>query len=210
MPGRDATHDTRAPTLPRYDDPYVLTYPTAILFLGSAALAFLTAGLVGWARWLVYGSDMFDLIVHVEELDQSMQFTGNVSAFALPFAIALLVTTVGHEFLHGLAFRDRGYDVEYGIIPTLGVVYTAAPEQFQPREDLFAVGLAPLALITVLALPLVFVPVPHVALTASLVLILNTAGSIGDLYMCWQLWRLPADTKLYDLDMRRTLVFEPR
>jgi hypothetical protein len=54
-----------------------------------------------------------------------------------------------------------------------------------------------------------FVPVPIVALAAAFVLVLNTAGAIGDLYATWRLWRLPEGTLLYDVDIRHSYVYEP-
>jgi len=53
------------------------------------------------------------------------------------------------------------------------------------------------------------VPVPIVALTATFILILNTAGSIADVYLLWRLLQLPDDTLLYDMDIQQMYLYEP-
>ncbi|MFP9059990.1 DUF3267 domain-containing protein [Natrialbaceae archaeon A-chndr2] len=71
------------------------------------------------------------------------------------------------------------------------------------------VGSAPLVVISAVCVPLLFVPIPGVAITAGFVLVLNTAGAIGDLYALWRLRGLPEGTLLYDIDIRRSYVYEP-
>lgn len=91
----------------------------------------------------------------------------------------------------------------------MGAFYVAAFGQFQRREELFPIGIAPLVVVTAVFAPLLAVPVPVVALTALLVLVVNATGAVGDLYLLWRLWRLPEETLMYDTDLRHWYVFEP-
>ncbi|WP_340674438.1 DUF3267 domain-containing protein [Natrinema zhouii] len=70
-------------------------------------------------------------------------------------------------------------------------------------------GLAPLVSIAIVATPLLAVPVPSIAVTAYMVLVINTTGAVGDLYIIWCLRRMPEGTLLYDVDLRHMYVFEP-
>jgi len=88
-----------------------------------------------------------------------------------------------HELTHGLVYRYLGYQVSYGVAPQLGAFYAAAFHQFQQRSDNLVVGIAPLVVLNVLLLPLLFVPIPLLAFAAFIALLFNTAGAAGDLYL---------------------------
>lgn len=205
-----ASEDDTEPRIPAgYAPPYLVGYPTLVLLLGSFALGLVAAGGYGLLVWFVQGPQLFETFVEVTQQNGVTVATGDISTVVGPFVVAILVTVVIHELLHGLAFKLYGYDVEYGIIPAKGVFYTAAVGQYQMRSDLFPVALAPLIVITVVAIPALFVPIPTVAITAYFILILNTSGAIGDLFITWQLWRMPPDTLLYDCDLQCMYAFEP-
>lgn len=202
--------DTGPPSAPAgYAPAYQVRYPTVVLLLGSFALGLIAAGSFGWILWEVHGAEMFAPIVDIETDGASFAISSNLLGLAIPFGVALVVIVVVHELLHGLTFEHLGYDVEYGVILRKGVFYTTALEQFQEREQLFYVALVPLFLITIVGVPLLFVPHPLVTMTAYLALILNTSGSIGDIYMTWRLWRMPRGTLLYDTDIENMYAFEP-
>ena len=197
------------PTPSGYADPYRVEYPTILLFLGSVALGLLAAGLFGWLLLQVQGPAVFSVIFTFDEVGNGFQVTADLGLVAIPFVSAIVVTVIIHELIHGLAFRWHGYAVNYGFLPSKGAFYTAAIGQYQQREHLITVGLAPLVCISLVAIALLFVSVPLLAITAYFVLILNTAGSIGDLIMTWRLWRLPTHSLVYDTDITRMYVFEP-
>lgn len=192
-----------------YTEPNELEYPPLVLFGGSSALALLAAGLFGWLLWQIQGPAAFSAIIVVEELETGTIVTQNLTAVTIAFLAALLVTVVIHELLHGLAFTWFGYAVSYGVVLRKGAFYTAALGQYQQREQLVVVALTPLVVLTAVAIPLLFVPVSLVAVTAYLVLILNTAGSIGDIYMAWRIWRLPPESLVLDLDLNRMYAYVP-
>ena len=62
----------------------------------------------------------------------------------------------------------------------------------------------------VLSLPVPLSTVlPMLAVAAFFGLVLNTAGSAGDLYIVWRLGRYPPGTLSYDADIRHMYVFVP-
>ena len=212
-----ATHPTTStpepsPSLPPtpegYAEPYEFSYPTVLLIAGSSLLGSGTAVAVVALLTLVHGPETFTFF-EVSVDGETTTYAMDLTALAVPFLMALVVTTIVHEGLHGIVFRYYGHDVTYGVVPSMGAFYAAVFGEFQRRDDMLRVGSAPLVVITAVCLPLLFVPIPMVAITAGFVLVLNTAGAIGDLYALWRLRRLPEGTLLYDIDIRRSYVYEP-
>ena len=197
------------PTPDGYADPYAFEYPTAVLLIGSVLLGIGSTVGFGALLLLIQGPEVFPAFAEVPADGEASTYVIDLTALAVPILVALIVTAVIHELLHGAAFEYHGYDVSYGAVLTMGAFYAAAFDQFQVRADLLRVGLAPIVVVTVVCIPLLAVPAPTVALTAAFVLILNTAGSIGDLYAVWYLRRLPRGTITYDVDISHSYVYEP-
>jgi hypothetical protein len=74
---------------------------------------------------------------------------------------------------------------------------------------MFAVALAPLCVMTAALLPLLAVPIRAVVIVAFMMLVLNTGGAVGDLYLVWRLLRMPRGTLLYDVDTNNMFILEP-
>ncbi|WP_254810144.1 DUF3267 domain-containing protein [Natronosalvus amylolyticus] len=212
-----ATHPTSStakpsPSLPStpdgYAEPYEFSYPTVALIVGSSLLGIGTAVAVVALLTAVHGPETFTFF-EVSVDGETTTYAMDLTAIGIPFLIALIATTVVHEGLHGLAFRYYGHDVTFGFVPSMGAFYAAVFGEFQRRDDMLRVGSAPLVVISAVCVPLLFVPIPGVAITAGFVLVLNTAGAIGDLYALWRLRGLPEGTLLYDIDIRRSYVYEP-
>ena len=125
------------------------------------------------------------------------------------FVVTVAVVTALHELVHGIVLRFQGYDVSYGVVPRMGAFYAAAFHQFQHRDETRLVAIAPLLVLDVLLVPLVFVPIPMLAFAAFVGFLVNTAGSAGDLYVAWRLQRYPPGTLVYDADIRHMYVFVP-
>ncbi|MCU0490178.1 MAG: DUF3267 domain-containing protein [Chloroflexaceae bacterium] len=112
-------------------------------------------------------------------------------------ALVLAGQVVLHELMHGLFFwlfsRARphfGFKGWYA--------YAAAPGWFFPRGQFLVIGLAPLVLITLLGLLLVLVlPGPWLPLPL-LVVVMNGAGSVGDLVAAVWLLRQPSSALFQD------------
>ncbi|WP_255171539.1 DUF3267 domain-containing protein [Natrononativus amylolyticus] len=206
----DTTEPSETPPEPEgYAAPSEFSYPTVVLVVGAGLLGVASTVALVVLLSAVHGPEAFASVYEMTTDGDTMTFAMDLTAIIVPFVVALVVTTVVHEALHGAAFAHYGYDVSYGVIPSMGAFYTAVFGQFQKREELLRVGLAPLVVITAVCVPLLAVPVPVVAITAAFVLILNTSGAIGDLYATWRLARMPPGTLMYDVDIRHSYVYEP-
>jgi hypothetical protein len=122
---------------------------------------------------------------------------------------ASVATLFLHELIHGLVLRCHKHRVSYGLDIGKLIAYTAAFRQFQPRDHALASALAPLILINLTMLPLLAVPNRYVVSIAFSVLLTNTPGAVGDIYLAWRLLHLPRHALLYDLDPASMLVYLP-
>jgi len=191
-----------------YSDPEQFSYPMIAIMIGSGLLGIVASLIFIGLLVRIQGTEVFTFYeVTVEE--NITTFTMDLAAIGIPFLVALVTTVVIHELIHGLVFRLYGYEVKYGVIPSMGAFYAAVFGEFQSRDELLRVGIAPFVVITAICLPLLAIPVNIVAVTAAFVLILNTAGSIGDFYLVWRLQKMPHKTLFYDLDIRHMYVYQP-
>ncbi|MCI0393704.1 MAG: DUF3267 domain-containing protein [Chloroflexi bacterium] len=121
----------------------------------------------------------------------------------------VLLGVLVHEAVHGLAYRLLGYRVTFGANLRLFAAYAAAFGQFQKRNHNLVVALAPLLVITAVMVPLLAAPDHTVSLVALAMLLFNTGGAVGDLYLAWRLLRWPAAALLYDVNPKTMLVYLP-
>ncbi|WP_132057036.1 metalloprotease family protein [Halorussus amylolyticus] len=194
LEGSDPEHPEPPDPPEGYREPTTFSYPTPWLLVGSFAL------LVGAAAG--FGALMAE-IRGVTSLEISFGPNGIA-------VVALLVvgTVVVHELIHGLVSRALGYRVRYGLALNMGAAYAAAFGQFQTRRDNLLIALAPVVVFTVVLVPLLAGPL-RIALAAFLVLVVNTSGAVGDLYLAYRLARMPEGTLLYDADLRHSYVYVP-
>jgi hypothetical protein len=128
----------------------------------------------------------------------------------LIIVLAIVLMFVVHELIHGMVMRVFGYQVSYGIGWHMGGFYTAAFQQFVTRDHAIIIALAPLLVITPLGLVvMLLLPVWFGVIVALMVVICNTAGAVGDMYLTWRLLWLPCATLLYDVSIQRMLIYEP-
>lgn len=167
------------------------------VFLAVASLIALMASIV------VFGALLWFLQGRPEGGSVSFGLGGIVAVF-----LVCLATYLVHEAIHGLVFRLLGYRVSFGFAAHVPAFYTAAFGQFITWRDNLLVGVAPFIVITAVAVPLLAAPLP-VASVAYLVLLVNTSGAVGDVYMSWRLWRLPPETLCYDADIEHSYAFDP-
>lgn len=133
----------------------------------------------------------------------SMNFSissGNLgSAFLslLTLVIVVVVMLFVHEGFHGLCFwiftKTRPLFAFKGFY-----AYAAAPEWFLPKGQYLITGLAPLVGITVICVALMFVLPVWWMSPLVWMLVLNTSGACGDLWMVFWLLRLPSDVMSRD------------
>lgn len=192
-----------------YSDPYRFEYPKLLLFVSASVLTVISVVVYGWLLLRLQGPDVLPVVFEVGS-EGDVAITLSLTQMAIPFLFAFLTVAVIHELIHGVVYQRYGYEVSYGVYWSLGAVYAAVFHQFHSREDNLRVGIAPLAVITVVCLPLLAVPHPIVATTAFFVLVLNTAGGVGDLYALWRFYRMPPGTLFYDINIDQMYVFEPK
>lgn len=116
----------------------------------------------------------------------------------LIFVLVAIVMMVVHEAFHGVCFwfftRARpkfGFKGYYA--------YAAAPDWFLPKGQYLVTGLAPLIGITLICVVLMFfVPLSWIS-PLIWMLVLNTSGAVGDLWMVWLLLRSPKDVLARDI-----------
>ena len=106
------------------------------------------------------------------------------------YLLIILITMVIHEAIHGLGFiwleKIRPQFAFKG-----AYAYAAAPGWYLPRNPYLVTGLAPLVVISLLAL-IGLAGAPAQWLTTILVAaIFNASGAVGDVWVAWLLLRSP-------------------
>jgi hypothetical protein len=166
----------------------LLSLAAILLFVPSCVGLVLFAG---WARPELTGPRTFSL--------------GIVAIVGLFVSVVFMLLI--HELIHGLFFWmfTRSKPV-FALRPLYA--YAAAPDWFIPARQYWIVGLAPLVLIDVLGLLLIFVASPGWVMVLAFVVALNTAGSVGDLYIVARLFRLSSGSLVKDTGDRISF-YEP-
>lgn len=195
--GWSAPEAGRWPTPPAgYQQGLVIHYPAWRISIASVVLFSLLIPLLTWliARWQASPS-VITLPLTIED--------------AAVVWVAAVVTTGAHELIHILTLRSYGYQPSFGIAWRQFAAYAGAFGQYQRRQHAILVTLAPLLVITTLALPLLGAAHRMLVVASFGVLLTNTSGAAGDVYVAWRLLRLPPDALVYDLDLHHMLVFIP-
>jgi hypothetical protein len=119
----------------------------------------------------------------------------------LGFIAVLFGTLVVHELIHGMAFAAFGGSPRYGVGVKflLPYAYATSPGTRFQRNAFLVIGLAPLMVIDLLCLVLLAI-FPQAA-WLGWVVVINTSGASGDLWMATLLLRCPASIEVED---RRT------
>lgn len=122
----------------------------------------------------------------------SIQGTSNFLVVILTVLVATTAMMVVHEAFHGIFFwYFTGSRPKFGFRGAYA--FAAAPDWYVPRTPYLITSLAPLIGITLIGvLLLAVVPVSWIPLLL-LVVALNAAGAVGDLWVAWWLVRCPAD-----------------
>ncbi len=108
--------------------------------------------------------------------------------------VVVLVTLV-HEAVHGLAGLAQGAKPAFGVGP--GFAYTTF---FQPINKLnfLVIGISPLIVISILCVAIALL-VPSLAGWMIFTAVFNATGAIGDLWMIWRILRSPRGAMFFDL-----------
>ena len=100
------------------------------------------------------------------------------------YIVVYLATIIVHELIHGLGFRLFGGRPRYGagIKYFLPYLYATAPDHAFPLRQMIIIALAPLLVLSSLALVVALLAPAWVGYLA-VVFIGNTVGAIGDIWM---------------------------
>jgi hypothetical protein len=117
--------------------------------------------------------------------------------FIINLALVTVVMVVLHEGLHGLFFWLFSADrPRYAI--KVYYAYAAAPGWYFPRWQYFFTALAPLAGITLLCIAALAWAPAAFAIPAYLLLVFNTSGAVGDIWVALRLFSCPKTTYIKD------------
>ncbi len=129
------------------------------------------------------------------------QFTGNFSGTInildiIPGIVLFAGTLIFHELVHGMFVSIYGGKPRYGagVYSILPFLYTTTNSIF-PRNQFIIICIAPLAIISIIGVAVMAVfPSQWILLP----LIVNTSGSVGDLWMTRTLLRYPEHILVQD------------
>jgi hypothetical protein len=119
-------------------------------------------------------------------------------AIGVAVLLGFLLGIVAHEGVHATAFRALGKRPQFGagIRSLMPYFYVTAPGSYFSRNQYLASVLAPFVILDLLGLALL-VPAPT-ALLGFVLLVVNSSGSAGDLWMAGLLVQLPSWLRVED------------
>jgi hypothetical protein len=103
-----------------------------------------------------------------------------------------------HEAVHGAVILFYGHRPRFGIKWQAGALYATVKDGYFWRNQYLAVALAPLLVISALAVWLILISPPAYANWWVALGVINGSGAIGDVYMAWVLRRFPAQAVIRD------------
>lgn len=143
------------------------------------------------------GGIFMGLAVSLGRMSDSV--SSSTPANGLVFLVALPLTLVLHELIHGMSMQIFGAHPKYGFLWKALAFYATSPGFAFPRRQYLIIAVAPLILLSLVAVLLigllsgtawVFV----IAFAATL----NAAGAIGDLWISAVVLRFPAHAYVVD------------
>lgn len=160
-----------------------------ILWLNLAAIGLILVSSVMFVGWLVLYHVAGAPLVITRLPDEIP---------TLPGLLITLSILPLHEWVHGLAIGWYGHPARYGIKPLQGVLYATSDGALFWRDQYIGVALAPLIVISLVAILLsLFLPA-GIALWFMFAAALNATGAVGDLWMWWAVRRFPPHALVRD------------
>lgn len=163
--------------------------------------------IVGSLFFVIAGLAFFALAFSLGKLPASFSF--GLSELILLIAGAVL-TVVLHELTHGWVMRSFGARPSYGILWNKLMFYATSPGYAYPRNAYMCIALAPLVLISALAV--LGIALLQGTLWPALLALcgsINAGGAIGDIWVTIILLRYPAAARVMD-ERDGVRVFLPR
>lgn len=163
----------------------------SLILVNLFGLVLLLASWVGFSQ-LANG-------LHPGSVDLSFSSDNLVETFLSFFTLiaVFVIMLVVHEGFHGLCFwlftKSRPLFAFKGFY-----AYAAAPDWYLPKRQYLITGLAPLVGITMICVALMFILPAWWMNPLVWMLVLNTSGACGDLWMVYWLLRSPSDVLARD------------
>lgn len=154
--------------------------------------------------WMLLGGGIFFIVLNCttyfwqqHTLNPGITLGGALLWLAVNIVGSLIVLPV-HELIHGLAFFLWGGKPFFGAkLPF--ALYCGARQQLFARNQYLVVGLAPLVIITLVALLLTFFS-PVLASYTFFANLSNFSGAVGDVWVASRILRQPARILIEDTD----------
>jgi predicted metal-dependent HD superfamily phosphohydrolase len=171
--------------------------PAASLDMGSKKVA-LAFNLVGIGALFLFGWLLFQL---ADSLRPGILAPSSFILLGGPELLALIAGILGvvllHELIHGLFFFVyTGERFQLGIRPFYA--FAASPTWYIPRGQFSVIGLAPFLLITLLGFLLLLAVPLSTAAVILVSMVINAAGSAGDIIVVGWLFAGPARRLIQD------------
>jgi len=173
----------------------LINEPRLLLILSLASLVLFVASwvILGWLL-TVLRSDTFASNV---SFSFSPGGSGSIILSLLVLLGVILTMVVLHEGIHGLFFwLFTGGKVEFAFKGAYA--YAAAPDWYLSKRPYLFISLAPLVIITVLGVILLFIVPPSWISPVFLLVTFNASGAVGDIYVFYLLARMSGDQLIRD------------
>ena len=170
----------------------VATEGRTMLWLNLAAIGLALVALLAMERWWRTTQDWNRGFA--SPLLDSLPELGRL----LLVVLTVIITFGLHELLHGLAIRYYGHRPRYGMRLDLGVLYATTDNALVPRNQFIVIALAPLVVIGIGGMALMVLASGAVAYYLGLMIVLNTSGAVGDLWMVYEVLRYPPHALVRD------------
>lgn len=129
-------------------------------------------------------------------LAKQVTSVSNTDLSSLQHVLLALFAIIGvliiHEAIHGVMMFWAGHKPRFGVFYTgkLPVaLYATTNNGYFQRIPFLMMALAPLVIITITCVCLMWVLPPNTHIYLMIALIINGSGAAGDLYMSWLVWR---------------------
>lgn len=139
------------------------------------------------------------LLILYESIGAPLVIPAIPETTSVTLGLVMVIGVLGlHEWVHGLAIRYYGAKPRYGAKPLRLVLYATADGAYFTRDQYIRIALAPLVVISLLAILIsTFVP-NSVALWVMMAAATNATGAIGDMWAVWIVRRFPATALIQD------------
>ena len=146
----------------------------------------------------------FAIVIHLlrpQIFSTGFEFSSNSLGQSLVFILELIAVTfvmiLLHESFHGLFFWIFS-NTRPAFAFKIYYAYAAAPDWYFPRWQYFIIGLAPLVGLTLFGILGVILLPAGFLMPIYLLLVFNTSGAVGDLWVMAKLSSCPAETLIQD------------